>query len=289
MKRIIALTISLLALVTISCNKTDPEYTPVPAPGGSTLPGAFTIDGQGKTIHFAKGNLMMDITDTKGSWTFWEEQYLYQDGWKKNKRDLFGWSSTKSGYGLELSDVRLYNRDKFIDWGNIFGSGSHLRTLDAAEWSFILFGRETASRYAKAVIKLTAETSTNGLIILPDNFICPEGLSLSKTDVPTAPYKTNVLSIEDWKSLESAGCVFLPAGGYGYYDKEIFSTDGLTHSGLNAEGNYWSSDIDTEVSLFHRPYALHFNESKVEVIPMMHVDEEHKASAYARSVRLIYE
>lgn len=51
----------------------------------------------------------------------------------------------------------------------------------------------------------------NGLILFPDNFVCPEGITLTRN---TNGYTENTLTLSTWATLEQAGCVFLPAGGY---------------------------------------------------------------------------
>ena len=58
-----------------------------------------------------------------------------------------------------------------------------------------------------------------GVILLPDNWTAPAGISFtpgwlaSGTDFPTV---NNTYNTWDWKKMEEAGAVFLPAGGWAY-------------------------------------------------------------------------
>ena len=66
----------------------------------------------------------------------------------------------------------------------------------------------------------------NGLILLPDNWTCPAGITFKSgfhSEYSVEAYgQYQTFSADQWSKLESAGAVFLPAAGGRY-------------------GNYWSA------------------------------------------------
>ena len=71
---------------------------------------------------------------------------------------------------------------------------------------YILNSRPNAENlYGFAVINIY-----KGLIILPDNWVAPESISFT----PQGDFSTNDYTLKEWKQMELAGAVFLPASGY---------------------------------------------------------------------------
>ena len=70
--------------------------------------------------------------------------------------------------------------------------------------------------------------SQNGLIILPDVFVLPDGLSFTAGNSEW----TNSYTIAQWEKMEENGAVFLPAAG---------DRNGSTAYGAGSVGAYWSS------------------------------------------------
>lgn len=209
-----------------------------------------------------------DGTTKAGTWRFAEHQWdalLYENnkisatysGWI----DLFGWGT--SGYNDE-TPYKTNNNDskylghsltgdyKYYDWGiynEIYNPTSQTtdapgtwRTLTVNEWSYVLFTRatksgakssSTAKRYAKATVN-----GVYGLILLPDNWNTST-YSLSKYDTKGAAYSTNIISAEQWSTLENAGAIFLPATRY---------RDGTTIASASSayDANYWSTTYDAQ-------------------------------------------
>ena len=60
----------------------------------------------------------------------------------------------------------------------------------------------------------------NGLILLPDNWTCPAGVTFKSgfhSEYSVEAYgQYQTFTAEQWSKLESAGAVFLPAAGNGY-------------------------------------------------------------------------
>ena len=197
--------------------------------------GTFSVS-ETKKVTFSPGNLQ--YTQSTNTWSFAENQYDYistdnvtggsvtsdpTTGDKKSgdaladKIDLFGWSTSSTNFGVSTStDYNDYS-GSFVDWGtNQIGSDAPntWRTLTYDEWEYLLNTRANASSL-KGVAQVNG---VNGLILLPDNWVCPAGVTFksgfhSNYGVDYyAAYQTFTAS--EWSKLESAGAVFLPAAGY---------------------------------------------------------------------------
>ena len=228
----------------------EPAYTPKP----------FTV-AEGKQVTFSIGNLQ--YTQSTQTWAFAEHQYdmlgtdnvdgggkVYDAtyGYDKtgsalaDKIDLFGWSgstgSAKWGIGTS-TDNSGYSGD-FVDWGTNIGDGSTWYTLTADEWDYLLDERSDADQLVGvARIQLGEKIYANGLVLLPDDWTCPAGVTFKSGFSNThsvqayADYQTFTLS--DWQQLEAAGAVFLPASGY---------RDGSYVGYVQNSGYYWSATPD---------------------------------------------
>lgn len=243
--------------------------------------GLFTINSSGTKVYFSQGNLQYQASTN--TWRFAENQYEFvghdnmyvsesYEGWI----DLFGWgtsgynhgatcyqpwsvsttASHYSAYGNNVAD--LCDETGMADWGyNAISNGGNAenfgwRTLTKDEWMFILNTRTTESgiRFAKAIVN-----DVKGLILLPNNWN-PSVYALNNTNAGNAVFTDNVISTEDWSTLEAAGAIFLPGGG---------SREGMTVSGYsrvtagNAYGRYWSAthdDVDGAYGLNFSNYSV---------------------------------
>ena len=231
----------------------EPAYQPKP----------FTV-ADGKQITFSGGNLQ--YTRSTQTWAFAEQQYdmlgtdnvdggteqvdsnygcYYKNGnTLADKIDLFGWSgSTESAkWGISTSmDNSDYSGD-FVDWGtNTIGTDAPntWRTLTYDEWYYLRWTRTNADQLiGVARINLNADGTkyANGLILLPDTWTCPAGVTF-KSEFPDtysvqayADYQTFTLA--DWQQLEAAGAVFLPASS---------CRDGSAVYDVQYCGYYWSA------------------------------------------------
>ena len=195
------------------------------------LSGTFSISDTQKVV-FSKGNLQYQAsTDT---WRFAEHQYDYigeansniaidYEGWI----DLFGWGTGNTP--LTTSDnCTAYTN--FIDWGiNVIGQDSPntWRTLTYEEWTYILMERPNSEK----LCGLATVQGIVGLVILPDNWTTPAGItftpSYEKGDmnkISTRGYwkiysselshwDDNTYGLGTWRKMENEGAVFLPAAG----------------------------------------------------------------------------
>ena len=195
-------------------------------------PAAFSV-AEGKYVYFSQGNLQCTLSATDTTWGFAANQYdmigeanVTTDANGNvilaNKIDLFGWSgnNTTAPWGISTSESNLDYSGDFVDWGKNIGDGNTWRTLTYDEWEYILNTRTNASdKKGIARINLNNDGSqyANGLILLPDSWTLPDGVSFT-TGFNTysgedfyALYQT--ISLSDWQQLEAAGALFLPAAG----------------------------------------------------------------------------
>lgn len=224
--------------------------------------GVFTINSDGDQVIFSKGNLQYQASTN--TWRFAENQYDYignavgntsPSASQKAWIDYFNWgtsgynhgatcyqpwsTSTSRGnyYAYGSSSKNLYDAKDDgsmrgqADWGyNAISNGGNTensgwRTLTKEEWAYIITSRTDSYKYAKGTIH-----STNGMILFPDGFTPPSGISISNANTAGAGYSS--YSDTDWSALEAVGCVFLPATGLRY---------GTTVMESGTVGNYWSS------------------------------------------------
>lgn len=227
------------------------------------LSGEFSVSDT-KKVRFSQGNLQYQAST--GTWRFAEHQWDMigddnenispnYDGWI----DLFGWGT--SGWNSGANAYQPYStspdpEDYYpggsyendltgdyanADWGvyNKISNGGNKaglwRTLTKDEWEYLIEGRENAaSKYGVACVN-----GVNGLVLLPDSWTLPNGLSftsgegdIDNKDQAADVYKTvNSYTTSEWARLEAYGAVFLPAAG---------NRDGSDVYDVG-DGNYWSS------------------------------------------------
>lgn len=210
--------------------------------------GLFFSVGADKKVEFSKGNLQYHPKNKK--WRFAESQLDYigaanndenfknaeYDGWL----DLFGWSSTKSEYGMLKTEFFKGGFAVFVDWGqNQIGTdaANTWRTLSWEEWEYLVETRSNADQlYGVAQV-----AGVNGLILLPDIWICPSGISFkfgNHNDDGVEYYAAHQsFTAEEWAKLEDAGAIFLPAAGERFHYWGPDWTIWL----VQRNGCYWSS------------------------------------------------
>lgn len=103
-----------------------------------------------------------------------------------------------------------------------------MATLTNDEWTYLIDKRaNAASLRGQATVN-----NVHGYIFLPDKWTKPNGVSFTAT--PNT-WGTNVYNATDWKKMEAAGAVFLPAAGHRYKDNTWDEGDA---------GYYWSSTME---------------------------------------------
>lgn len=206
--------------------KTMPEHV---------LPGEFTVNAQGKKVHFADGNLYMKS----------EQPYSYN---APNH-----WSS--------LGRITPDPHDLFT-WTELTPFGF----LSADEWWYIFKGRDRADELFAHAILIVLDAEIYGLLILPDNWQTPEGVTLKtakdmnltwredddeeyRAESISDCFEENIFKYNrEWPDLEFAGAVFLPAAG-------------VNGTKWNSEGWYWAKSENAEQT--GGAYAFSFDKTSL--------------------------
>ena len=196
---------------------------------------AFSVSDS-KQVYFSQGNLQYQAST--GTWRFAEHQYdtigsdnsnisSSYSGWI----DLFGWGTSgwNSGanaykpYSTSTSNSDYYPGGDYTnnltgsyanaDWGvyNKISNGGNQagmwRTLTNSEWLYLISNRtDASSKNGVATVN-----DVTGLILLPDNWALPDGLTF--TSGANGDFAQNTYSASDWSKMEANGAVFLPAAG----------------------------------------------------------------------------
>ena len=244
--------ISKTGNITVTEPEPEPVFTEKP----------FTV-ASGRTVYFSPGNLQYK---NGTGWRFAENQWDYVGGWNtSNWIDLFGWGTSGwsgggnntnyqptatsnsfvnvynwYGYGPDLSTSggnSLTGSYVRSDWGvynssNISGGeGKSWRTLTKDEWSYLFTSRTNAAqKYGYATVG-----GKKGIIILPDSFTDPKKNNGSGAFVGSntgSGYTRNVYTADNWRYMEAAGAIFLPAAG---------SRSETAVSDAGSNGYYWST------------------------------------------------
>jgi len=238
-------------------------------PSGA-INGKFSVSA-GKQVYFSQGNLQYQASTN--TWRFAEHQNNYvgdatngnvyvnevkcnnanissdYSGWI----DLFGWGT--SGYDNGATCYQPYststNRNEYnpygsmsynlydqtgkADWGYnaILNGGNTVnigwRTLTKDECGYVFTGRaNAASKYGHGSVN-----GVNGMILLPDEWSLPAGLSFTPGNSNWANHYTT----EEWAQMEANGAVFLPAAGF-----RESGNGGLKD--MNGMLLYWSSSYN---------------------------------------------
>ena len=190
---------------------------PVVPSDGSFVAKPFSVSAS-RTVTFSPGNLQYHAANNE--WRFAPNQTDYigeanenisstYNGWI----DLFGWGT---GDNPTNKSTDNYDYQTFVDWGvNKIGSYSPntWRTLTYDEWDYIIYDRSNASN----LNGVAQVNGVNGLILLPDAWQCPSGVTFKSgfhNNYGTEYYAAyQSFSASEWSKLEASGAVFLPAAG----------------------------------------------------------------------------
>lgn len=232
------------------------------------IAGVFSV-GADKQIFFSKGNLQYHCKNKQ--WTFASNQYDYigsgneqiSDSYDGNI-DLFGWGMWLSGQNPTNSSATYSDYLSSVTSGEFSGTsaiGGEWATLSTDEWQYIFNTRTNASGlYGQGKVG-----DVCGMIILPDGWIAPDGISFT----PGKSEWSNVFSAEQWTAMEASGAVFLPTAG---------RRDVTTVTGVGLYGDYWSSSAYGE----DNAVRVHFHSGTLTL-----EDVYYKRRFYGFSVRLV--
>ena len=190
-----------------------------------------------KTVTFSPGNLQYHPANDE--WRFAPSQLDYIGNDNANISDTYnGWIDLfgrGTGNNPTNNSTDYEDYPTFVDWGvNKIGNDAPntWRTLTDEEWEYIINGRSNASNL-KGVAQVNG---VNGLILLPDGWTCPSGVTFKSgfdDDWCTECYGNyQTFSASDWSKLESSGAVLFPAAG---------SRGGSNVGSVQLDGHYWSA------------------------------------------------
>ena len=258
------------------------------------LPGAFTT-GDG-VIYFSRGVLKCENGSNGVVWSFENNQYSatpyvgHSHNFTHSGFMPYSTENNHSGFPI-LSNS---NSGNFWEWGQHISS--NWSTLSRADWDMLLNERSASTlngrsnaRYAYANVN-----GQYGLMLFPDLFLWPESDAAPGLIGAANINATNVASndapnytLAQWKELEDAGCVFLPA--LGYY---TFQTANGSYQNVN-EGWYWTSDTkgSNEAYYMHFPSVINYHPA-VDGVTNDNNDYNHMpycSMGYGLLVRLVYQ
>ena len=271
MKKLCSLVICVMTLLFVGC---EPNAPTTSSKNPSNTVKAFSVS-ESKQVTFSKGNLQYH--PAKNKWRFAQSQLDYigeansncsssYNGWL----DLFGWSTSSTNFGVSTSTNENDYSGSFVDWGtNKIGNDAPntWRTLTKDEWEYLLKTRTNASSL-KGIAQVNG---VNCLILLPDNWICPSGVTFKSGihgDDGVDYYAAfQTFTAEQGSKLESVGAVFLPVAG-GRIGSDILSVQDI--------GAYWSASRRNG----DRAYGLYFSSGRKQVM-------QAPSRAAGSSVRLV--
>lgn len=196
----------------------------------------FTV-GWNHQVYFSPGNLQYHAVNRE--WRFAPNQTDYigaanvnisntYNGWI----DQFGWGT---GGDPTRASTTYADYGKFVDWGsNKIGDypPNTWYTMSHNEWEYIIKYRDNANQ----LLAIAQVNGVNGLILLPDNWLCPADVTLktglAKVESSAEFANFQVIEKSDWFKLQHAGAVFLPAAGV---------RNGLTVKIVQEAGYYWTA------------------------------------------------
>lgn len=200
--------------------------------------------------------------------------------------DLFGWSNNES-LGIRTNTSNGPYCQGFYDWGWLRipdGFGFDCQTFyevrtwrtpsggPEGEWKYLLETRPITNptfdgaRWMLVTLKRFPFSSSiydysqdvKGLLIFPDNYTHPADVTIGWDD-DEFDYQRTIGSLADWKKMEAAGAVFLPAAGYrvGTGLVDDYEDDGFywSKTSLYYEGD-WSTNYTPQES--ENGYGLQF-------------------------------
>ena len=209
------------------------------------LNGVFSVDGSGKKVRFTGGNLYRDEAGYKTE----RNQYDFNsNNYSSTVAHVshFMWCSSSYNAACGMYDYSLDGQTTFFADASsltVTGIGKSGRALTKDEWSY-LFG-DNAARRGKYKTGVKICNKKNCVVLMPDNW-----------DGDADDIKDSYNALE-WRSLEIAGAVCLPAAGYRKADPDYINYAYVQDSDRN--GNYWSATTsgDTDAN------CLSFNGSSI--------------------------
>jgi len=151
------------------------------------------------------------------------------------------------------------NESRLMQWFSLPTEDTYgWRVLTSDEWSYLLVNADGEGREnGNDLNALGCVNGQNGLVILPDGWVQPEGVPPFVTvEQEGFAYENNVYTSEEWAIMASSGAVFLPCEGYGHNTTETKKDDPDETENDSDHGAYWAAD---EYSA-DNAYCMRFND-----------------------------
>ena len=236
---------------------TDKSYTYTPSSdialkavfSSHILSGEFTV-ATGRKARFSGGNLWYDGSKFKFEDRQYESTPSSNGGRDNSHISHFLWCGTAAdAIALTYSDDAATGLFTESDDFTVYSTEGWY-TPDHSEVQSLLYGRSASTvcgvenaRWFKGRINTSGSTYINGLFLIPDVFAWPSSVTVNPNasiNNRDASYTAASFSLEEFKALEKAGIVFLPAAG-----NRDGSAGSTSVTNVNAEGFYWTSTMRT--------------------------------------------
>lgn len=198
----------------------------------------FSVSDTKKVI-FAKGDLYWNGS----AFRFEGNQYDYPTAWNENHVSHFYWSKdvavarakTYSDESLTKSDVLFTNATATTPNPEfeVNGEKGVWRSLSQYEVDYMTSQRSGHDDKWGAATITTARSSFKGFILLPDEWILPDGCTFKAGS-------SNQYSLDEWVVMEQAGAVFFCSSGYRNNDYSFVDSQTITR--------HWLSDYNSSES-----------------------------------------
>ena len=249
------------------------------APEGA-INGVFSV-GENKTVYFSKGNLtylpcenrfrfheeqyhacpmLNNVYTTQHTWTweYWMDLFFWgTSGWDGGVYDYRpGTRNNDNSYYYINNDITQDMTGEYAkaDWGvyNKIENGGNQeglwRVLSAEEIMYLFSKRPNAGN----LFALGYVSGVNGMLVFPDNFVCPNNITIRTYKEAGTNPKNNDLSSLEFALLEQLGAVFLPGCGRANYLAGTMITP--------TPGWYWTSTTGVVTHTYVQ--CLYFDEEK---------------------------
>lgn len=143
---------------------------------------------------------------------------------------------------VQFKDI---NESRLMQWASLPAEDTYgWRVLTSAEWSYLLVTRDDASHFNGDLNALGKVDGQNGLIILPDGWVQPEGVPVFICVHDGITFDKNQYTAEQWEIMKASGAAFLPCEGYGHDNNPKVQQDGTPDVVENDgdHGAYWALD-----------------------------------------------
>ena len=153
------------------------------------------------------------------------------------------------------------NESKLMQWFSLPAEDTYgWRVLTSDEWSYLLVnGGGVGRENGDDLNALGCVNGQNGLVILPDGWVQPEGVPAFVPVSQGFAYDNNVYTADQWTIMATSGAVFLPCEGYGYnvpVPSTVIKDNPDETENYSDHGAYWAADAHSA----ENAHCMRFND-----------------------------